>query len=67
MGSGGERVPYGTLVLATGGTPRKLPIDGVELGNVFTLRGVEDAKNIDAGASRTTMHCGEMGRTDERE
>ena len=49
---GSERVPYETLVLATGGTPRKLPIEGNNLSNVYTLRGVEDAKRIDAGMSR---------------
>ena len=45
----GERVPYQTLILATGGTPRKLPIPGKDSSNVFTLRGVDDAKRIDAG------------------
>ncbi|KAH9925457.1 hypothetical protein B0H21DRAFT_764397 [Amylocystis lapponica] len=47
---GTERVPYGTLVLATGGIPRRLPIEGKDLSNVFTLRGVEDTKKIDAAA-----------------
>lgn len=45
----GQRVPYDTLVLATGGVPRRLPIDGADLANVFTLRGVDDTKKIDAG------------------
>ena len=49
VGTTGERVSYETLVLASGGTPRQLPIEGKELGNVFTLRGVDDAKKIDAG------------------
>lgn len=44
----GQRVPYDTLVLATGGVPRRLPIDGADLANVFTLRGVDDTKKIDA-------------------
>ena len=44
-----ERVAYETLVLATGGIPRRLPIPGKDLSNVFTLRGVEDAKKIDNG------------------
>jgi len=48
---GSERVPYSTLVLATGGTPRKLPIDGKDLSNVLTLRGVDSAKKIDAAAT----------------
>ncbi|KAH8100761.1 hypothetical protein BXZ70DRAFT_935724 [Cristinia sonorae] len=46
-----ERVPYETLVLATGGVPRKLPIGGKDLSNVFTLRGVDDAKKIDASVT----------------
>lgn len=45
----GEHVPYQTLILATGATPRKLPIEGKDFSNVFTLRGVDDAKKIDAG------------------
>lgn len=49
IGASNERVAYETLVLASGGTPRKLPIDGAGLENVFTLRGVHDAKKIDAG------------------
>ncbi|OJT01779.1 Apoptosis-inducing factor 1 [Trametes pubescens] len=47
---GATRVPYETLVLATGGVARRLPIAGKDLANVFTLRGVEDAKKIDAAA-----------------
>ncbi|KAI0749874.1 hypothetical protein C8Q80DRAFT_1313956 [Daedaleopsis nitida] len=48
VGATQERVPYETLVLASGGVPRRLPIPGKDLANVFTLRGVEDAKKIDA-------------------
>ncbi|THH31451.1 hypothetical protein EUX98_g2754 [Antrodiella citrinella] len=48
---GSERVPYETLVLATGGVSRKLPIEGKDLSNVFTLRGVDDAKRIDAAVT----------------
>ncbi|EKM58472.1 uncharacterized protein PHACADRAFT_252817 [Phanerochaete carnosa HHB-10118-sp] len=48
VGSSGERVQYETLVLATGGTPRQLPVQGKELGKIFTLRGVDDAKKIDS-------------------
>lgn len=57
IGSSQERVPYETLVLATGGTPRKLPIEGKDASNVFTLRGVEDAKRIDAGESYVVGIC----------
>ncbi|TFK91389.1 hypothetical protein K466DRAFT_482810 [Polyporus arcularius HHB13444] len=48
IGGTQERVPYETLVLATGGVSRRLPIPGKDLSNVFTLRGVEDAQKIDA-------------------
>ncbi|KAH9945195.1 uncharacterized protein BXZ73DRAFT_96185 [Epithele typhae] len=47
---GQERVPYETLILATGGIPRRLPVPGKDLSNVFTLRDVGDAKEIDAAA-----------------
>ena len=43
---GGEEVKYTKVILATGGTARRLPMEGFELGNVFSLRGVEDAKKI---------------------
>lgn len=49
VGSSNERVTYESLILASGGTPRQLPVEGKELGNIFTMRGVEDAKKIDAG------------------
>ncbi|KAF8591101.1 flavoprotein [Ramaria rubella] len=44
----GERVAYENVVLATGGTPRRLPIPGANLDNVYTLRHVQDAQKIDA-------------------
>ncbi|EJD51818.1 hypothetical protein AURDEDRAFT_111417 [Auricularia subglabra TFB-10046 SS5] len=45
--SDGKSWNYTKLVLATGGTPRELPLPGFQnLGNVFTLRGVTTAKNI---------------------
>lgn len=50
IGATQERVPYESLILASGGLPRRLPIPGKDLANVLTLRGVEDAKKIDAGA-----------------
>lgn len=49
LDSGKETISYDTLVLAPGGTPRRLPIDGANLENVFTLRDIDDAKKIDAG------------------
>ncbi|ROT36547.1 hypothetical protein SODALDRAFT_362359 [Sodiomyces alkalinus F11] len=43
----GEKYPYDKLILATGGTPRVLPLQGFKvLGNIFTLRTVHDAKKI---------------------
>jgi NADPH-dependent 2,4-dienoyl-CoA reductase/sulfur reductase-like enzyme len=43
----GESVPYTKLVLATGGVPRNLPVQGFKvLGNIFTLRQMPDAKKI---------------------
>lgn len=47
---GKESVPYDKLILATGGTPRRLPIEGGGLENVYTFRGIEDAKKVDADA-----------------
>ena len=44
----GKEYGYSKLVLATGGTPRWLPLDGLkgDLGNVFLLRTQPDAQNI---------------------
>jgi NAD(P)H-nitrite reductase large subunit len=44
----GKSYEYTKLVLATGGTPRWLPLDGLkgDLGNVFLLRTLPDAQNI---------------------
>ena len=42
----GERLGYDACLLATGGLPRRLPIAGADLGNVFTLRTPEDADAI---------------------
>lgn len=44
--SSGENLAYDTLVLATGGTPRRLPIPGLDLNNVFMLRTPTDANSI---------------------
>jgi NADPH-dependent 2,4-dienoyl-CoA reductase/sulfur reductase-like enzyme len=45
----GKSVPYTKLILATGGTPKQLPLPGFknnELGNIFLLRKVSDVQNI---------------------
>jgi NADPH-dependent 2,4-dienoyl-CoA reductase/sulfur reductase-like enzyme/rhodanese-related sulfurtransferase len=39
-------LPYDRLVLGTGSTPRKLPIPGRELGNVFTVATLDEAIRI---------------------
>ncbi|KAK8024317.1 Apoptosis-inducing factor 1 [Apiospora rasikravindrae] len=43
----GGKFGYDKLVLATGGTPRNLPLQGFKvLGNIFMLRNIENAKEI---------------------
>ncbi|KAK3897532.1 cytochrome P450 [Staphylotrichum tortipilum] len=43
----GGKLEYTKLVLATGGTPRVLPLQGFKaLGNIFTLRNVHDVQRI---------------------
>ena len=46
---GKESISYETLILAMGGTPRRLPIPGSDLENVYTFRSIEDSKRVDAG------------------
>jgi 3-phenylpropionate/trans-cinnamate dioxygenase ferredoxin reductase subunit len=48
--AGDERVPYGTLVLATGARPRALPIPGADLVGVHTYRTLADAETVSAAA-----------------
>ena len=47
--TGKETIPYDNLVLATGGTPRRLPIEGATLENVYTFRNLNDAKKVNDG------------------
>ena len=43
----GKSYPYNKLILATGGTPRQLPMPGFkELSNIFLLRQVSDVQKI---------------------
>ncbi len=42
----GITLKYDKILIATGGKVNKLPVDGAELENVFTLRKAEDAKAI---------------------
>jgi NADPH-dependent 2,4-dienoyl-CoA reductase/sulfur reductase-like enzyme len=43
---GGEEVPYGTLVVATGARPRPLPLPGADLVGVHTYRFLSDADAV---------------------
>lgn len=55
----GERISYDKLVLATGARPRSLPIPGIRLRNVLSLRTAADAQAlrscIAAGASHVVL------------
>lgn len=44
--AGGERIAYRELVLATGATPRHLPVPGADLSGVLTLRRIADSDAI---------------------
>lgn len=43
---GGSKVEYDQLVLATGGTPKRLPVKGNDLRNVLVLRTIQDTQAI---------------------
>lgn len=42
----GSKLEYDQLVLATGGTPKRIPIPGSDLPNVLVLRQISDTKAI---------------------
>ncbi|GGO68532.1 NAD(P)/FAD-dependent oxidoreductase [Nonomuraea cavernae] len=44
--SGGERLGYAKLLLATGATPRRLPVPGADLDGVLYLRTVDDSERL---------------------
>ncbi len=47
---GGERIPFGRLVLATGAEPRRLNVPGADLEGAFVLRSLTDSSEIRAAA-----------------
>lgn len=49
-----ETLKYEHLILAPGGVPKRLPIPGKDLANVFTLRHVQDAQKIYATCTEGT-------------
>ncbi|WP_249715082.1 NAD(P)/FAD-dependent oxidoreductase [Rhizomonospora bruguierae] len=49
----GERLGYAKLLLATGASPRRLPVPGADLDGVLTLRRFEDSDRIRAALSRS--------------
>ena len=46
--STGEALPYDTLILATGARARRIPLPGLDLGNVLELRNAADADRLKA-------------------
>lgn len=55
---GGDSVHYDSLLLATGSTPRRLPVQGADLEGVLYLRTLDDSDRIKAafaGAQRVVI------------
>lgn len=50
----GSCITYDALLLATGGKPRRLDVDGANLQNVFTLRSFEDTERILASCEQAS-------------
>lgn len=50
----GARIAADRVLLTTGVSARRLPIEGIELGNVFTLRDAADAASLGAQLTSST-------------
>lgn len=50
----GSSMTYDALLLATGGKPRRLDVEGANLQNVFTLRSFEDTERILASCEQAS-------------
>lgn len=48
--TGGDSIQYDSLLIAAGGTPRKLDLPGSDLKNIFVLRSFDSADEIIAAA-----------------
>ena len=51
---GGDTYTYQKLLLATGGTPRRLEVEGGKLGNVYTVRNARDARRLRESVKKGT-------------
>ncbi len=56
--AGGDRLPYGALVLATGSEPRRLPIPGADTALTLRTRGDSDAIRATFGPGRRLVIVG---------
>jgi 3-phenylpropionate/trans-cinnamate dioxygenase ferredoxin reductase subunit len=55
--SGGERLSYDHLVLATGARVRELPVPGADLAGVHSLKTLDDVDAIEAGLAAAERVC----------
>ncbi len=55
----GSVVPFGTLLLATGSTPRPLPVPGHDLRGVHLLRTLDDADRLSTQLLQASLETGE--------
>ncbi|MET8427943.1 FAD-dependent oxidoreductase [Nocardia sp. NPDC004860] len=49
----GDHRKYGTVVIATGATPRMIPVPGADAAGVLTLRTIPDAQQLGTALDRT--------------